>query len=194
LLHIAHCIRVCGPVGGYWAFPMERNCNVLLPAVTNRRYPYAAISNYVLAVTQLDQIRLNYQADDELTLDPPKIAPKEKVYANCVLASPYFYFHNSKYSIDRTYRLLRPCRKERLSQSLKVRVWVSLVTQYTKHEKPITRAMVKEAIPLEDPVIQYGKVRIGDGRDADVISGCELVSQREDNRNNTFFKVCPKTL
>ncbi|PPQ68810.1 hypothetical protein CVT24_007695 [Panaeolus cyanescens] len=169
LLHISWGIRMAGPIGGYWAFVMERHCNTLLPAVRNRRHPYPSISRFVTASAQLDQIRLMYDADGQLDLDPVKPEPKTVVYR--------------RYS---KYRLLQPRRKEHLSDALKNLVWVSLVTRFTTTENPITRNTVRDLVPLEDEVVQFGKVRIGDG--AEQISGCDFVSKREDSRDSTFLK------
>jgi hypothetical protein len=69
LLHIAWGIKVAGPVWTYWAYPMERHCNVLLQAIKSRRRPYASISSFVAATAQLDQIRLMYDLHEALHLD-----------------------------------------------------------------------------------------------------------------------------
>ncbi|KAI9435658.1 hypothetical protein BJY52DRAFT_1422103 [Lactarius psammicola] len=60
LLHIADSIKTCGPVWCYWAFPMERYCNRLKPAIRNRRTPYTSIDQYVLEDAQLTQIKAIY--------------------------------------------------------------------------------------------------------------------------------------
>ncbi|PPR05543.1 hypothetical protein CVT24_003285 [Panaeolus cyanescens] len=75
LLHIAWGIRYAGPVGCYWAFPMERHCNALLPSVRSKCHPYTAIANYVTAVAQINQIRLLFNI--KLNLDPPKNVDEE---------------------------------------------------------------------------------------------------------------------
>ena len=72
LLHIADSIKTCGPVWCYWAFPMERYCNRLKPAIKSRRFPYAAIDRYVLEDAQLTQIKAIYNLVDELSLKPKK--------------------------------------------------------------------------------------------------------------------------
>jgi hypothetical protein len=70
LLHIADSIEFCGPVWCYWAFPMERYCNRLKPAIRSRRFPYAALDRYVLEDAQLTQIKAFYDLSDELALQP----------------------------------------------------------------------------------------------------------------------------
>ncbi|KAF9042391.1 hypothetical protein BJ165DRAFT_1349205 [Panaeolus papilionaceus] len=75
LLHIAWGIRVAGPVGGYWAYAMERHCNTLLPAVRSRLHPYTAIANCVTAVAQINQIRLLFNVP--LDLNPPPVVDQK---------------------------------------------------------------------------------------------------------------------
>ena len=70
LLHIADSIKTCGPVCCYWAFPMERYCNRLKPAIKSRWFPYAAIDRYILEDVQLTQIKVIYNLVDELSLKP----------------------------------------------------------------------------------------------------------------------------
>jgi hypothetical protein len=72
LLHIADSIVAMGPVWCYWAFPMERYCGALQPAIQSRRFPYASIDRYVTENAQLTQIGVNYNISEELALRPPR--------------------------------------------------------------------------------------------------------------------------
>lgn len=72
LLHIADGIEACGPVWCYWAFPMERYCGKLQPALRSRRFPYAALDRFVLEHAQLTQIKLTSGLIDELSLRTPR--------------------------------------------------------------------------------------------------------------------------
>ncbi|EPS95241.1 hypothetical protein FOMPIDRAFT_20425, partial [Fomitopsis schrenkii] len=60
LLHIADYIKAAGPVWASWAFPMERFCGRLQPAIRSRRFPYANMDRHVLAVARLDHIKKVY--------------------------------------------------------------------------------------------------------------------------------------
>lgn len=55
LLHIAQCIRDCGPPGIYWQFPTERMCGFLTQKVKSR---VSANRNLSLALLQKEQLRL----------------------------------------------------------------------------------------------------------------------------------------
>lgn len=69
LLHIADYIEATGPVWASWAFPMERFCGKLQPAIRSRRYPYACLDNYIVISAQLSQIKLLYGLQNELRMD-----------------------------------------------------------------------------------------------------------------------------
>ena len=73
LLHIADSIEASGPVWAYWAFPMERYCASLIPAIRSRRFPFPSIDRYVTEVAQLAQIKVNHRLHDALSLRPPKL-------------------------------------------------------------------------------------------------------------------------
>ncbi|KZP17762.1 hypothetical protein FIBSPDRAFT_746448, partial [Athelia psychrophila] len=58
LLHITDGIDACGPVWAYWAFPMERFCGALQPAIKSRCYPFASLDRYVVTTAQLSQLQM----------------------------------------------------------------------------------------------------------------------------------------
>jgi hypothetical protein len=72
LLHIAGSIEASGPMWAYWAFPMERYCGSLIPAIKSRRFPFPSIDRYVTEVAQLTQIKTYHRLYDDLSLRPPK--------------------------------------------------------------------------------------------------------------------------
>ena len=60
-----------GPVWCYWAFPMERYCGILRPAIRSRRFPYASLDRFITESAQLTQIKAVYNLSQELSLQPP---------------------------------------------------------------------------------------------------------------------------
>ena len=74
LLHIADSIKATGPVWTTWAFPIERFCRLLLPAVKSRRFPYASLDRHVIEGAQLLQIKLAHNLQEALDLQPHKCA------------------------------------------------------------------------------------------------------------------------
>jgi len=83
LLHIPRGITMTGPVWTSWAYPMERHCNTLLPSIKSKRYPYESINSFVTGIAHLDQIRLLYNLDDELRLDPDKKESNKFIHDLC---------------------------------------------------------------------------------------------------------------
>jgi hypothetical protein len=57
----------------YWAFPMERYCGSLVPAIRSRRFPFPSIDRYVTEVAQLTQIKMNHHLHETLALQAPKL-------------------------------------------------------------------------------------------------------------------------
>jgi hypothetical protein len=68
LLHIADSIVTAGPVWTSWAFPMERFCSALQPAISSRRFPFASINRYLVDHTCLQLVRILYSAERELQM------------------------------------------------------------------------------------------------------------------------------
>ncbi|KAJ7168417.1 hypothetical protein C8R43DRAFT_1085761 [Mycena crocata] len=79
LLHIAPSIHIMGPSWCYWAYPMERFCGSLLPAIKSRRYPWASIDRRILELAQLFQIKAIYSLSKTLDL---------RRHPHCVLIHP----------------------------------------------------------------------------------------------------------
>lgn len=49
LLDVTANLRSCGPAWSYWQFPAERLIGTLTRLIRSRRFPYAALTNAVLA-------------------------------------------------------------------------------------------------------------------------------------------------
>lgn len=72
LLHIADSIEEAGPVWTSWAFPMERFCGWMQPAITSRCHPDACMAHYIVEHAQLTQAALVHGFTQELTLQPSR--------------------------------------------------------------------------------------------------------------------------
>ncbi|KAI5898155.1 uncharacterized protein SCHCODRAFT_02684399 [Schizophyllum commune H4-8] len=81
LLHIADSIENMGPAWCYWAFPMERYCGALQPAIKSRRFPYASLDRFVVECAQLEQINAIYGTADEMALRAPRNKIPQGAYA-----------------------------------------------------------------------------------------------------------------
>jgi hypothetical protein len=73
LLHIADCIKAVGPVWASWAFPTERYCGYLTPAIKSRRHPWTNIDSHVVNMAHLQNVTIKFNIESELSLKPKPI-------------------------------------------------------------------------------------------------------------------------
>ena len=72
ILHIPDSIQATGPVWVSWAFPTERYCGSLIPAIRSRRFPFPSLDRYITELAQLTQIKMQYNLEEVLSLQAPK--------------------------------------------------------------------------------------------------------------------------
>ncbi|KAI9431721.1 hypothetical protein H4582DRAFT_1822048, partial [Lactarius indigo] len=162
LLHIANSIKTCGPVWCYWAFPMERYCNRLKPAIRNRRSPYASMDRYVLEDAQLTQIKAIYGLSDELALRPQRDP-------TCVLLHPHMIVQQGTGSTS-------------LSTGLSNLTAAALSTRFGLHISTIQKYLRQAKIE------EWGKVRCVDSEAGDTIHSSGLMKLSADRRDATFVR------
>ncbi|KAH9935848.1 hypothetical protein B0H21DRAFT_813369 [Amylocystis lapponica] len=162
LLHIADSIEAAGPVWASWAFPMERYCARLQPALRSRRFPDASLSRYVVSAAQLQQVKLIYDLTEELSL-----APHHGGVASLAVPNP-------------TCVLLAPRRIEQImNHSLKDKIVGALATRFN------TSAAGARTI-LPQVLECWGKVRILN--DGDTIRAAAFTKARDDSRDATYVR------
>ncbi|KAF9474439.1 hypothetical protein BDN70DRAFT_815708 [Pholiota conissans] len=165
LLHIADSIEACGPVWCYWAFPMERYCGKLQPALRSRRFPYAALDRFVLEDAQLTQIKFTSGLTDELSLRTPKGLV------------PGMFQHPSYEDF-----ILLPARQTgELAPSLMASVVAAIGTRIDSKDLRSIRKYVKSAV-----VEQWAKVRCMS--EGDTIWASSLKNRQGDTRDATFVR------
>ncbi|KAH9009866.1 hypothetical protein EDB85DRAFT_2241680 [Lactarius pseudohatsudake] len=174
LLHIADSIKTCGPVWCYWAFPMERYCNRLKPAIRNRRSPYSSIDRYILEDAQLTQIKAIYGLADELSLRPqpknlPQGAYKNPHYPTCILLYPRVVVQQGAGHTS-------------LPTGLSNSIAAALSTRFDVHISVIRQHLQQAKIE------EWGKVRWIDSEAGDTIhsSGLRAMRPTADRRDATF--------
>ncbi|KAI8998957.1 hypothetical protein BD414DRAFT_407127 [Trametes punicea] len=161
LLHIADSIEMTGPVWTSWAFPMERYCGSLQPAIRNRRFPYSSINRYVLDRARLTHIKLIYQLDNHLWLRPPPSESGTSIagYDTCVL--------------------LPPRRTRTLDKGLADKILACLCTRFNTPPPHL-----RHCIPMT--VEEWGKLRILNA--GDTIRTSSMNVRGEDSRDMTFVR------
>ncbi|KAI0749059.1 hypothetical protein C8Q74DRAFT_1320437 [Fomes fomentarius] len=149
LLHIVDSILAAGLVWTSWAFPMERYCGALQPAIRSRHYPYASLNRYVLDSAHLTHIKLLYNLHDKLAMKPPNLGGFYRAvcipgYHTCSLLPPYW-----------------PPSDVSINAGLRTKVIAALCTKY--HGTPTaTRAAIATST-----IEEWGHLRIFD--DGDIV-------------------------
>ena len=57
LLHVTQSIEDFGPCRGYWQFPMERMCGMLIPLVKSQIHPYANLWNNLVLNERFNHLK-----------------------------------------------------------------------------------------------------------------------------------------
>ncbi|KAI0634214.1 hypothetical protein C8Q77DRAFT_1055307 [Trametes polyzona] len=161
LLHIADSIEACGPVWAYWAFPMERYCGSIQPAILNRRFPYSCINCYLVDRSRLMHIKVIYNLNEQLRMAPPHSPTGVSIsgYDSCML--------------------LPPCRTITLERGLKDKIISCLCTRFG-----LPLQELRKMIPSE--VQHWGKLRINN--DGDTMHASSMSAGAEDGRDATYVR------
>jgi len=59
LLHVAESIEDFGPCRGYWQFPMERMCGMLIPLVKSQIHSYKSLWNNIILNERFNHLKFN---------------------------------------------------------------------------------------------------------------------------------------
>ncbi|KAI0043591.1 hypothetical protein FA95DRAFT_1546235 [Auriscalpium vulgare] len=166
LLHIADSIESCGPVWAYWAFPMERYCGLIRPAIKSRKHPYASLDRFIIECAQISQIRLVYNLNEAL----PSLHSRGTRHQQSG-------FRDDAYP---TCALLPPVRKSRPEASIIHKIEKCLATRYDKtNDIKAVKRCVRHAT-----IEQWAKVRIDDG---DIVSAAALFQANEEGRRDSTY-------
>ena len=66
LLHVTESIEDFGPCRGYWQFPMERVCGMLIPLVKSQKHPYASLWNNILLNERFNHLKYKTDYYDQI--------------------------------------------------------------------------------------------------------------------------------
>jgi hypothetical protein len=103
LLHVAESIEDFGPCRGYWQFPMERMCGMLIPLVKSQLHPYANLWNNLVLYERFNLLKYNKEVCKYIF--PQK---EEKEWpSHIVFASPLY----------EEYQIYSPSKKYTLTQA-----------------------------------------------------------------------------
>lgn len=101
LLHVAKSIEDFGPCRGYWQFPMERMCGILIPLVKSQIHPYANLWNNLVLNERFNLLKYKIEFYE-------RIFPQEeekKWASHRVFTSPLYNEEYELYSPSKKYIL-----------------------------------------------------------------------------------------
>lgn len=67
-MHVAQSIKDFGPCRGYWQFPMERMCGMLIPLVKSQIHPYANLWNNLVLNERFNHLKYKKDFDQHIFL------------------------------------------------------------------------------------------------------------------------------
>ena len=156
LLHIADSIKATGPVWTSWAFPMERFCGSLQPAIKSQCHPYMSISKHVTDKAHLTQVQVLYDLQDQLSLQASPCSGQLFAHPKCMLhciSNISSGLTSLCYTIDPTCILLPPQATTCPEPSLLKKVIAALATRYD------TLATNVQHVCSAESMQTWGKVR-----------------------------------
>src|SRR6266542_2439808 len=66
LLHVAKSIEDFSPCRGYWQFPIERVCGMLIPLVKLQKHLYASLWNNILLNKRFNYLKYKIEFYDQI--------------------------------------------------------------------------------------------------------------------------------
>jgi hypothetical protein len=193
ILHIPDSIEASGPVWVSWAFPTERYCGSLVPAIRSRRFPFPSLDRYIAELAQLTQIKMLYNLEEILSLQAPK-GDVAGLFSNpacefkflltfelIVILTPLILFILIIMGEDPECVLLPPCILDPPAPVLYNKIAVCLSTRFDLPVRSI-RQHIENA-----ELVQYAKIRFING--GDIVHASTLVSAGDDRRDASFLRV-----
>jgi hypothetical protein len=185
-----------GPVWCYWAFPMERYCGKLQPAIRSRRFPYASLDRFAVEDAQLTQIKMVHGVAEELSLEPETNPQSGFTHAACTSALSSFTLRSlilTSAFLDQSCILLPPSRARAPPDNQLSVIASALVTRamqngLSNHRRlPISK--VKQLLKGAR-ISEWGKVKRVDSDEGDTMCSSTLGRRGQDRRDATFVRVC----
>ncbi|KAF8986626.1 hypothetical protein BDQ17DRAFT_1393639 [Cyathus striatus] len=175
LLHIAEGICAMAPVWCYWAFPMERYCGKLQPAICSHHFPYSLLDRFVVEDAQLTQIKTVYDVANELSLQPIILmhaAYTHPAYPSCALLPPSM----TKLPLGNQVTVLA----------------FALFWTWLQNKKQNTKLLsithVKEMLK-EAQIMEWGKVKRIDSDEGNTACSSSMGQQGDDHCDASFVRA-----
>jgi hypothetical protein len=101
LLHVAESIEDFGPCRGYWQFPMERMCGMLIPLVKSQIHPYANLWNNLVLNERFNHLKYKTKFYEHIfPQEEEKEWASHRVFSSSLYDNEYeFYSPSKKYGL-----------------------------------------------------------------------------------------------
>jgi hypothetical protein len=97
LLHVAESIEDFGPCRGYWQFPMERMCGMLIPLVKSQIHPYANLWNNLVLNERFNILKYKTKLYEHIfPQEEEKNWPSHRVFTSSLYNEEYEFYSPSK--------------------------------------------------------------------------------------------------
>lgn len=97
LLHVAESIKDFGPCRGYWQFPMERMCGMLIPLVKSQIHPYANLWNNLVLNERFNLLKYKTEFYKHIfPQEEEKTWPSHRVFTSSFYNQEYEFYSPSK--------------------------------------------------------------------------------------------------
>ena len=100
LLHVVESIEDFGPCRGYWQFPMERMCGMLIPLVKSQVHPYANLWNNLVLNERFNHLKYMTKFYEHIfPSKEEKQWPSHRVFTTSLYQEFELYSPSKKYFI-----------------------------------------------------------------------------------------------
>ncbi|RGB22325.1 hypothetical protein C1646_634195, partial [Rhizophagus diaphanus] len=101
ILHVADCIKYCGPCWSYWQFPMERVCGIFKPLIKSRINPYSNLANTLTLLQQFYLLQFFSISKSIFKKTSPRVWNSKKVFGDIEGYDEEFYWFSIQYSLSK---------------------------------------------------------------------------------------------
>lgn len=101
ILHVADCIKYCGPCWSHWQFPMERVCGIFKPLIKSRINPYSNLANTLTLLQQFYLLPFFSISKSIFKETLPKEWNSKKVFGDIEGYDEEFYWPSIQYSLSK---------------------------------------------------------------------------------------------
>ena len=100
---MAESIEDFGPCRGYWQFPMERMCGMLIPLVKSQIHPYANLWNNLILNERFNHLKYKTKIYEQIfSQKEEKEWPTHRVFSSTLYEEFELYSPSKKYTLSTT--------------------------------------------------------------------------------------------